>query len=263
VPPTATETPVPGSVELYLTLGSTQTIDGVSATNEDILAFDGSGYSMYFDGSDVGLGSLAINSFSVLDDDEILISFTSASNGVLPIGFVDDSDIVKFTATSLGENTAGSFQLYFDGGDVGLSSSSEDIDAFSVLPSGHIVISTAGGVSVSGTSGSDEDMVQFLPISLGNTTVGGWSLYFDGSDVGLSSSSEDIDGAYVDEAGDIFLSTLGNFSVSGLSGNDEDIVRFTPASLGSSTSGTFVSPLFFDGSTRGVGSNDVVAFDLP
>jgi len=217
---------------------------------------------MYFDGSDVGIGGLALSAFAIVDEDEILMSFTS-STSALGIGTVDDSDIVRFNATSLGSSTAGSFEFYFDGSDVGLSRSSEDIDALELLPNGNLLISTMGSFSASGTSGRDEDLFEFVPASLGPTTVGNWSRYFDGSDVSISRSAEDVDGVAVDAAGDIYLSTIGSFSVSGLSGRDEDIFVFSPTSTGSTTSGSFSSPLFFDGSSEGIASNDVKAFDLP
>ena len=245
-----------------MALGSSQVVDGVSVANEDILAFDGTEFTMYFDGSDVGIGGLALSAFAIIGDDEILMSFTS-STSALGIGTVDDSDIVKFHATSLGSSTEGWFEFYFDGSDVGLSSSSEDIDALELLPNGNLLISTLGSLSVSGASGRDEDLFQFIPATLGPTTAGAWSLYLDGSDVRLSRSAEDIDGVAVDTAGEIYLSTLGSFSVSGLSGRDEDVFAFSPTSTGSSTSGTFSSPLFFDGSTHGISSNDIKAFDLP
>ena len=269
VPPTPTNSPlppkatsVPGRTTLYLALGSSQVVDGVSVAHEDILAFDGTDFTMYFDGSDVGIGSLALSAFAIVDDDEILMSFTS-STSALGIGLVDDSDIVKFNATSLGSSTAGSFELYFDGSDVGLSSSSEDIDALEVLPNGNLLVSTLGKLSAPGASGRDEDLFEFVPTSLGQTTAGAWSLYFDGSDISLSRGSEDIDSVAVGATGDIYLSAIGNFSVSGLSGRDEDIFAFNPASTGSSTSGNFSSPLFLDGSAEGIASNDIKAFDLP
>ncbi len=143
---------MPGSAELYLTLISSQTVNGVSVANEDILAFDGTDFAMYFDGSDVGVGGFAISAFAIVDSDEILMSF-SASGSVPGIGTVDDSDIVKFTATSLGDVTAGSFDLYFDGSDVGLTRSGEDIDALELLPNGHLLISTVDGLGAQATPG--------------------------------------------------------------------------------------------------------------
>ncbi|MBM3925898.1 MAG: hypothetical protein FJ320_07925 [SAR202 cluster bacterium] len=190
------------------------------------------------------------------------MSFTSA--GTVPgIGTVDDSDIVKFTATSLGDTTAGSFSMYFDGSDVGLSSSSETIDTLEVLPDGRLLISTTGSISVPGVFGADEDLVAFMPSSLGPNTAGTWSMYFDGSDVGLSSSSEDVTGAAVDSAGKIYLSTEGSFSVPGVSGANEDVFVFTPTSLGNTTAGTYQSTLFFDGSVYGLSGNAIGGIDLP
>jgi PKD repeat protein len=255
-------------VVLYFSLSGSATLNGVSVANEDIVAFDGTNFSLYFDGSDVGISSFAIDAIAVISPTEILMSFTSA--GTVPgiAGTVDDSDIVKFTATSLGENTAGTFSMYFDGSDVGLTTSDEDVDAIELLPSGQLLVSTTGSFSVPGVSGTlsgaDEDLLLFTPTSLEDVTAGTWAMYFDGSDVGLSTSSdEDVDAVAVDASGKIHLSTVGSFSVTGRSGADEDVFVFTPSSTGATTAGTFSTALFFDGSVYGLGSNDVVAIDLP
>jgi len=248
-------------VVLYFSLGSSGTVGGLSVANEDIVAFDGSAFTLLFDGSDVGLSSFTIDAFAVTGPTEILLSFTSS--GTVGGVAMDDSDIVKFTATSLGPTTAGTFSMYFDGSDVGLTTSDEDVDAIELLPNGQLLVSTTGSVSVSGVSGADEDLLRFSPTSLGATTAGTWTLYFDGSDVGLTSSAEDVDGVAVDASGQVYLSTTGSFSVSARSGADEDVFVFTPSSLAATTSGTFASTLFFDGSLYGLGSNDVYAIDLP
>ena len=92
-----------------------------------------------------------------MDVDTILMSFrTSAPIGSL--GTVADSDIVRFDASSLGATTAGSFSMYFDGLDVGLDTSGEDIDAIELLSDGWLVISTRGSFSVFGVKGADEDL---------------------------------------------------------------------------------------------------------
>ena len=109
----------------------------------------------------------------------------------------------------------------------------------------------------------DEDLLAFTPTSLGTVTAGSWALYFDGSDVGLSNTAEDVDAVAVDASGKLYLSTTGNFAVSGVSGADEDVFLFTPTSLGSTTQGTFAPARFFDGSNYGLAANDVFAIDLP
>ena len=95
--------PATPPVKLYLSLETGGTVGGVTFADEDILTFDGTNFGMHFDGSDVGVGGLVLDAFAMIDADEILMSFTAA--GSIPgLGTVDDSDIVKFTSTSLGAN---------------------------------------------------------------------------------------------------------------------------------------------------------------
>ncbi|GMU80800.1 MAG: hypothetical protein AMXMBFR47_06710 [Planctomycetota bacterium] len=249
--------PPPGDSAIWMTFEVNTTIPGVgTAEPRDIVAYDEAAgtWSVIFDGSDVGLGSLLIDGMARLADGSILLSFTAAAT-ISGAGSVDDSDIVRFVPTSLGTNTAGTFSLYFDGSDVGLTTNNEDIDAITVLPDGRLVLSMLGSFSVSGASGEDEDLVVFNATSLGSATAGSFAMYFDGSDVGLSTNNnEDVDGIAVLPSGELLLTTLGSFSVSGASGNDEDLFRFTPSSLGGSTSGSFAMRL--DLSLLGI-TNDV------
>ncbi len=260
--PTNTPTPVPSGALLYLTVRGS-TLGGFSATQDDIVSFDGSGFSMLFDGSDVGLSGHNIDAFAVVDSDTILMSFDDSAAIPGIGGTVDDSDIVEFTATSLGASTSGTFAIFFDGSDVGLTRSAEDIDALDLLPNGDLVISTRGSFGVPGLSGRDEDIARFTPSSTGALTAGTWNAHLDNSDVGLSSSSEDIDALAMDASSNVYESTLGNFRANGLSGADDDVFSFTPTTTGSSTSGTFNSPVFFDGGAHGLSSDDVVGLDLP
>ncbi|MSR41637.1 MAG: hypothetical protein EXS10_07020 [Phycisphaerales bacterium] len=230
-----------------------------AVADEDIALYDGgtSTWSVYFDGSDVGLSSFAIDALAVLPSGELLISvdidgtlvgITGGPSGTS----IDDSDILMFTPTTLGANTAGTWSFYFDGSDVGLTTSNEDVDALSILPSGAIGISTLGAATVTGLSGiEDEDIFGFTPTTLGAVTAGAWSYYFDGSDVGLSTNSnEDIDAFYIPTTGAMSFSTLGAFSVTGLSGLDEDAFTFTATTTGTATAGTFSS--YFTGTTLSI-----------
>jgi hypothetical protein len=147
--------------------------------------------------------------------------------------------------------------MYFDGGNFGLDTSGEDVDAVEPLSDGRLLISTRDLVSVLGVTGEDEDVLAFTPSS------GTWELYFDGTDVGLTTSGEDVDGVALTANGDIYLSATGLFSVTGVAGADEDVFVFTPTSLGATTSGTFSPTLFFDGSVLGLAGNDLSAIELP
>lgn len=244
------------SATLYLSPAANGTVGGINFADEDILAFNQStgAYSMYFDGSDVGLSSINLDDFHINPDGSLLFS-TSQAIVLAGAGSVTASDIVRFVPTSTGSNTAGTFSLYFDGSDVGLDTSGENIDGLAIAPNGQIIISTKSSFSVPGAStnitGADEDLLAFDPTSLGNNTAGTWSMYFDGSDVGLSDGgSEDVEGIWIDNAGKLYLTTVGAFAVSGAAGDGSDVFTFTPSSLGSNTSGTY-DP-FFDGSNAGL-----------
>ena len=257
--PTPTPTTQPSSNAFYLSLTGNATVSGVAAADEDILFFNGTSWSLYFDGSDVGIGAVDLDAFYTVDADTILMS----SDGAITINglAIDDSDIVEFTATSLGSNTSGSLSMYFDGSDVQLTANNEDVDAFDVLPDGRLIVSTIGDPSVNGVSGvRDEDLLIFTPGSLGANTSGTWAMYFDGSDVGLGN---DIDAVDVAPDGNVYLSTEANVTLGGVARADEDVTICKLTSLGATTACTFSSTLFFDGSVWGLATNDVDAFSLP
>jgi hypothetical protein len=218
--------PPPSSSAFDFSLRDAATVGGVVVANEDIVSYDGAGhFSVAFDGSDVRLSAFRIDAFSWLDSDTLLLSIDAERTDILPGMTVplDDSDIVRFDATSLGATTAGAFSMYFDGSDVGLTTTAADVDAVELLPTGEIAISTSDSVSVSGISARDEDLLAFTPVALGSNTSGTLALFFDGSDVGLGDSGEDIDGTAVDGSGTLYLSTRAAFAVPGVSGADEDV----------------------------------------
>jgi hypothetical protein len=260
---TPTATPPYSYNPLYLSLTGNQTVGGVASADEDILRFDGKSWSLFFDGSDVGVGSANLFAFSILDSDTLLMSFDRAVtvNGLT----INPQDIAYFNATSLGSVTAGTFSMLFDGSKFGLASTAEKIDSVSLSPDRRILISTTGDPSVPGVAGKDEDVLLFAPTQTdgqGEVISGSWGMYFDGSDVGLAdSSNEDVDALDVTTDGTIYLSTLGDFVVSGVSGADEDIFVCVPTSTGSVTGCSYSTRLYFDGSTWGLSGNDVDAFN--
>lgn len=230
--------------------------------DEDIVLLNNGAWSMLFDASDVGV-TRDVDAFAFLDADSILLSFDT--DGSIPgvSGTVTETDIVRFDATSLGANTAGAFSLYFDGDDVGLTTSGEDIDALELLSDGRILISTLNAVDVPNLSGeADEDVLAFTPTTLGSSTSGTWAFYFDGSDVSLT-SGEDVDGFAVASNGRLYLSDVGAFAVPGLSGANEDVFTCTPGTLGPTTTCTYQTTLAFDGSAWGLAGDDVDGVDIP
>ncbi|MEZ4679202.1 MAG: hypothetical protein R2932_33785 [Caldilineaceae bacterium] len=108
------------------------------------------------------------------------------------VGDVDRGDIVRFTPTTLGESTAGSFSWVLDGSDVELEAIAENIDGIARIPDGRLAVSTYGSFDLTGLSGDDSDLIVFNATTWGEATAGSWELYFDGSDVALTLTGEDI-----------------------------------------------------------------------
>jgi hypothetical protein len=255
--------PPPGGDLIYVSAMTNGAAGGVAFDDEDVLVYDlgAATWAMYFDGSDVGLAGTDVDAFDLLPDGSLLLSFDSATFTVPGLGTVENKDVVKFVPTSTGDNTAGAYEWFFDGSDVGLTTTAENIDAVDYRDDGTVAISTVGNIGVPPRlSGTDEDLLLFAPTSLGATTAGTWSWLFDGSDVALNTTAaEDVNGAWYEEAtGNLYLSTIGAFSVTGLSGDGADIFICDPGSLGSNT--TCIFSMYWDGSANGFAGEIVDGF---
>ena len=253
--PTPTVVATPFSGLLYVSSSRNGRVDGLSYRDEDILLYDSSTnrWQLYFDGSDVGVANADLDAFAFLPDGSILMSFDRPIQ-FPTLGLVDDSDLVKFIPTQLGSTTSGTFEFFFDGSDVDLNSSSEDIDAVIPLPDGSLLISVYGSARLGDLRGRDEDLLHFTPTALGQETAGSWSIYFDGSAVGLTEGSEDVTAATLGADGTLYLATKGDFAVAGLAGDRDDLFGCILGATGeNSTACTFFA--FFNG--------DTVRFDRP
>ena len=216
----------------------------------DILKYDpAAGWSMYFDGSDVGI-TKNLSAFEVLDNGDILMSF--AGNQRIPgVGTFAPQDIARFVPTATGESTTGSFQWALDGSDNLLTAAGERIDALADTGDGRWAISTTGTASVRLPDGTplkaqDEDALGLEP------DTGRWSAFFDGTAVpGLR--AEDVNAMWIDPAtGDIYIGLLSAFNLGGVGtpgvqGNGRDIVKLTP----SGAPGGYTPSLWWDGSAAG------------
>ncbi|MBK7878305.1 MAG: PKD domain-containing protein [Planctomycetes bacterium] len=246
----------------YISFSANTTVPGLgTVADEDIVKYDPATntWSMYFDGSDVGLASTDVSGMHVRSNGSILMSFDSATFAVTgltggPSGTtVENHDIVLFTPTTTGASTSGTFSFYLDGSDVGLTTNAESIDGIFEFPDGALGLSTTGNPGLTGLTGlADEDVVRFAG-TFGSVTSGTWSYYFDGSDVGFSdSNNEDLDAIGFLSATETLFSTLGVFSAAGTSGDGIDVGRFT-GTYGTTTTGTAVLQL--DLSTLGIATS--------
>ena len=226
---------------IYLSLTGNGNVGGKAVTSADIISYAKSSntWDVLYDGSAINttknLGTFAF------DGSTLLLGF-SAPQVVPGLGAtaVPPQDLVRFTPTSLGYNaTAGTFALFFDGSDVGLTTSAEIIDALWIDANDRLYISTAGTAKVNGAGGAvitahDEDVLRFTPTSTGATTAGTWSLYWNPTAM-TGMSAEDINGYWEDPAtGARYVTILGAFNVGNVAyggkfaGNGKTILRFAP-----------------------------------
>jgi len=175
--------------------------------------------------------------------------FSFGSSTVVPIAGgktlkVPDEDIVRYDPISR------TFSVFFDGTAAGLISD-QDVDAFDLLPDGRILISLDTDSTVPGLGAVDESDILLWTPGTPNRYPGTWSWYFDGSDVGLTTSNEDVDAMMLLPDGRLLLSTTSSGSAGTLSWADEDVVAFTFTSPpGEATAGTFA--MYLDGSDVGL-----------
>ena len=231
-------------------------VPGLKYRDEDILVYNPATqqWTMFFDGSNVGMGNTDIDDFVLLPDGSLLLSvekdFTLAGFG--PVG---DEDVLQFTPTSYGlDATRGSYSMVLDGSQYGLdpSKDDEDIKSVDVNVAGDLVISVRGKFDAQGVKGDSKDLFVFTPGAAPN-----WSVLFDGSDVKLSKALRAL--WLEPNSNKRYLTTDGSFSIQGtnqkLSGDGNDIFVCDQTSVGLNT--TCTVSLYLDMGALGMGKHYV------
>jgi hypothetical protein len=172
------------------------------------------------------------------------IYLSLARNATLDGLSIQAADII------LWHSTTGGYEMVLDGSDVGLRT---NLRGFVLLPDGSILFTLAAAQYLNGFAWvQPNDIIRFVPTSLGETTAGSFAWFLDGSDVGLTGASLAIDAVAMDTNGNLLISTTGNGRVSGVAVQDEDLLRFTAGSYGQASEGTWA--MVFDGSDVGLGA---------
>jgi len=234
----------------YASITGSGTIGGVPFVPADILRFDpNTGWSMFFDASDVGI-TKNVSAFEVQNDGSILLAL-GAKQSVAGVSMVLPQDILHFAPTTMGNTTSGTFSMWVDGSNVGLTTSGEKIDTLGLTADGRIAVGVTGVMAVAGSNGStlkaqDEDALGF------NRSNATWSNFFDGTSIpGLK--GEDVNAIWVNPTtGELYITIIGAFNVAGVAGDGRDILKLTPD--GGATGGYTVS-LVYDGSEQGLLTN--------
>jgi hypothetical protein len=147
-------------------------------------------FSYMLDASDVGLSvdTEDVDAIDVAPDGRVVLS----TNGAFVVSGVSGGgeDMLVFNAVTFGTATFGSFAMYFDGSDVELNTLEENLDAIARTEDGSYVFSTEGLFAVTGASGDDDDVVEFIPGALGASTSGNYRLLLELSSLGIDPAAD-------------------------------------------------------------------------
>ena len=183
---------------LYVTAGGGTVSGGPAYQKNDILKWDGGAWSVWFDGAGKMPPSVDIISFDVDDDSAgtAWMSFRPKNLRLPGLVKVQPQDVVYWNGSA--------FALFFDGSDVGLTLSGENINGLEVLPGSvspigvncryYLLISTnAGGLVRNGAEPqirfTGEDVLGFCMTQSGPTTTGLWHVALEGESEGLPKNS--------------------------------------------------------------------------
>jgi lysophospholipase L1-like esterase len=246
---------------LYFSTRESSVVPGVPVPHDDadIYRFDfkTGQFDRAFDASKAGLPSGAdLDALHVVDPVTFYMSFAADAGTAVPgLGTVMDEDVVLYRA--------GKFSWFLRGSQVGLGDggSAEDVDGFHVLSETSVLVSTVGTPAVAGVSGARKQDILRCNGTFGTTTTCSWSMYLDGSTVGLSQSDENVDALFQFD-GDIYFSTRGLFSVPGLAGDRSDVSRCEVES-GSLPLRCLAFTSFFDGGNFGLVDDLDAAYFVP
>jgi hypothetical protein len=165
--------------QFYLSFSGQVSVPGIGyAEDEDVLFYNGTSWSLFFDGSAHGLGGN-----NNLDLDAISVSggtlyFSVLGNALPPgvTGTADDADIYSWNGSAYGRVIDVSASPY------GLPAGA-NVDGFVRVDAAHFFLSfSSASTTVPGLGAvQDEDVLYF--------NAGSWSVYFDGTAHGLGTSS--------------------------------------------------------------------------
>jgi hypothetical protein len=155
---------------------------GVYAESRDVVRYNGSAYSLEFDGSVAGVPAGArIDALSVDQTNALLMSFDVAVDaaGVLAA----DEDLLRFNA--------GVFSMFFDGSAMGVTAAM-DLDAAHYLAaSNQFLLSFDTSGQVGGTPFDDDDVVFYNPAN------SSWSGAYRGASRHAGFDSADLNALYI------------------------------------------------------------------
>ena len=171
------------NTQFYLSFTGQVNVPGIgNVQDEDVVYYNGSSWSLFFDGSAHGLGGN-----NNLDLDAISVSgttlyFSTLGNTNPPGvgGTADDADIYSWNGTAYSRMIDASAAPYN-------LPANANVDGFVRVDTTHFYLSFSADTTSLPTLGTvqDEDVIRY--------NAGTWSVYFDGTAHGLTTSNLDVD----------------------------------------------------------------------
>ena len=237
---------------LIVSTRSRFSVPGLKGSDTDLLVLndgvfgDASGgtWELYLDGSSAELTDHYEDVSGVsIDNDSGNIHLTSRYAFSVPGAAGESNDIFSCVPRSADATMGCAYNPLFDGEANGLSGTVQAIhvgefSGYERYGIGRVYLSVENDLAIGGLNVADED------VFYRDNSTGAWHLYFDGSDVGLTT---DMDGFHILATGEILFSLSTFATIADVGDVDsQDIVRFTPTMTGTETDGTFSMEL--DGS---------------
>ncbi len=243
---------------LYASFARSGRLGHVDFDPSDIMVYYQGKWSLYFDGSDVGLKGQNLNAFELLADGSILMAFTPRTLTLPEIRQVTHNDVIRFVPVNLGTHTRGRFERFIKGLDIGLSVETEAIDALALDADGRLVISTDARFNVPGETealvGRGHDLLVFNPGPSGSLRDGYWQVYVRGAELELTVGGENTNALWIDPAdSSLYLGTRNRFTAGHLSGTGRDIFIARPSQPADFVEWDYQP--FFNGGTHELKSN--------
>lgn len=177
------------ATHFYLSFNGQVNVPGIgNVQDEDVVYFNNGTWSLFFDGSNFGLGGTTNSTSFDLDAISIVgntLYFSTDNNNVPPGagGTGDDADIYRW-------NGGSSYTRVVDASTIGIPSTgggNANVDGLVWVDATHFYLSFTGNTNLAGVgTAQDVDVVYY--------NSGAWSLYFDGSARGMAANgSLDVD----------------------------------------------------------------------
>jgi hypothetical protein len=170
------------AAHFYLSFATDTVLPGLGLVqDEDVVYYSNGVWSVFFDGTALGLTNTGHDLDAISLANGVLYFSTVGTGATTPIpgvpGPYDDADIYSWDGTSFGR--------LFDASVAGLLTNA-NVDGLVVVDATHFYLSFAVDTGLPGLGNvQDEDVVYY--------NAGVWSVYFDGTALGLVNAGQDID----------------------------------------------------------------------